>query len=308
MPEFFIALIVLLALFTVYWIVIFFVFRYAFARNGAKPPKMNVPKQFHDYLKAGREILESTQKEEVTIISGDGLKLVGEVTVGTTDKTIVLFHGYRSGINDFAGAYKVYLRAGCNIVSVYHRAHGKSEGKYITFGVKESEDCVLWAEYASNRFGGEVFLGGISMGASSVLACADKTLPKNVKGLIVDCPFSSPEDIIAEVGRKGFRVPRFIMPIILSSLDFYCKILGKFSMKNSGAIHALKNATVPVIITHGKEDGFVPCSMSRKMKEVCSSPCYLYEVEGADHGLAYLYDEDGCFQLIRSVLKDNSPV
>ena len=51
------------------------------------------------------------------------------------------------------------------------RAAGESEGKYIGFGVLESRDCCLWAQYIAKRFGPDqkIILAGLSMGASTVL-------------------------------------------------------------------------------------------------------------------------------------------
>ena len=48
------------------------------------------------------------------------------------------------------------------------RAHGLSEGKTITFGIKERLDCLCWVEYLVERFGKEtqILLTGISMGAN----------------------------------------------------------------------------------------------------------------------------------------------
>lgn len=95
---------------------------------------------------------------------------------------------------------------------------GESEGKYIGFGVLESRDCCLWAQYIAKRFGTDqkIILAGLSMGASTVLMATahhekklipisistEKTmevcmeLPENVTGIVADSAFSSPYDII----------------------------------------------------------------------------------------------------------------
>lgn len=62
---------------------------------------------------------------------------------------------------------------------VDERAHGKSEGKVITFGIRERCDCKLWAEYAVKRYGEnkDIFLAGVSMGAASVMMASNLGLP-----------------------------------------------------------------------------------------------------------------------------------
>ena len=50
-----------------------------------------------------------------------------------------------------------------------------------------------------------VVLNGISMGASTMLYLADEELPGNVCGIIADCGFTSPKEIIADVDGVGKR-------------------------------------------------------------------------------------------------------
>ncbi|MFR7743588.1 MAG: hypothetical protein ACLU3I_10065 [Acutalibacteraceae bacterium] len=81
------------------------------------------------------------------------------------------------------------------------RAHGQSEGVYITFGIHERRDAATWAQYAAMHFGPDhpLFLGGLSMGATTVLLASALELPPSVRGVIADCGFSSPEAIMRSV-------------------------------------------------------------------------------------------------------------
>lgn len=78
------------------------------------------------------------------------------------------------------------------------RAHGSSEGKCLTFGVKERYDCLAWINCAIERFGRDtkIFLYGISMGAATVLMAGGLDLPDNVVGIVADCGYTSPTAII----------------------------------------------------------------------------------------------------------------
>mgnify|MGYP000532667008 FL=1 len=83
-----------------------------------------------------------------------------------------MFHGYRTHPEvDFSASSHVYYECGNRIVHIDQRAAGESEGKYIGFGVLESRDCCLWAQYIAKRFGPDqkIILAGLSMGASTVL-------------------------------------------------------------------------------------------------------------------------------------------
>ncbi len=78
----------------------------------------------------------------------------------------------------------VYHDLGFNLLLVDQRAQNGSAGRYITFGVRESRDVRPWVELHNREFGPEpVFLGGVSMGATTVLMAAGGPLPENVRGL-----------------------------------------------------------------------------------------------------------------------------
>ena len=135
--------------------------------------------------------------EDVFLPSYDGLRLHGQLLQQPGAKgTILLFHGYRSSwIIDFSIVLPYYYSLGYNLLAVDERAHGQSEGVYITFGVHERRDAATWAQYAAMHFGLDhpLFLGGLSMGATTVLLASALELPPSVRGVIADCGFSSPE-------------------------------------------------------------------------------------------------------------------
>ena len=68
---------------------------------------------------------------------------------------IFMMHGYR-GIaeNDFGCGLDFYYRVSkSNVLMVDQRAHGKSRGRLITFGIRERFDCRDWAFFASKKCG-----------------------------------------------------------------------------------------------------------------------------------------------------------
>ena len=116
----------------------------------------------------------SVPYEDVFITSFDGLRLHAKFYAAPDPKAPVqiMFHGYKSAAErDFCGGLREGIDGGFNVLLVDQRAHGESEGKYLTFGVNERFDCLSWANYAAERFGRDVkiYLYGISMGAATVL-------------------------------------------------------------------------------------------------------------------------------------------
>lgn len=132
--------------------------------------------------------------EDWEITSHDGLKLKAVFYPGTTDKTVIWIHGYTSHAereSAFPGLF--YHSLGYNVLVPYLRAHGPSEGKYISFGPLEAMDMKRWISRVNERIPGSILLHGLSMGGGIALDLASMELD-NVKCILADAPtFSIPE-------------------------------------------------------------------------------------------------------------------
>lgn len=303
-----IALIILLGLVLVFAVIVLYFFIVAFVKlNGGNMDDVNDPcnkvlGKYKGIIAEGINHIRNTPHKWVETMSFDGLKLMGRYYDNNSTKTIIIFHGYRSSASrDFSCALQMYSSFGLNVLMVDQRSHGRSEGKLITFGVKESYDVLSWVDFVNEKYAPEkIALGGMSMGATTVLLSAEKGLPQNVKAIIADCGFTSPVDIIKLVGKKNFGVnASFFIPF----LDFCCRIFGRFSIKNVTTVESLKKCSLPVLMIHGSDDGFVPCEMSRQAIKSCNQKSRLLEVPGADHGFSFLVDKPKVLSEIKEFLK-----
>jgi len=238
------------------------------------------------------ELLQ-TPSERVSITSRDGLRLTGQLYRFSDEARVeILFHGWRSSsVRDASGGAQLAKQVGYNLLIVDQRAHGESEGHTITFGVKEKYDCIDWVDFVISRFGKDVkiLLGGVSMGASTVLMASGLAeLPSQVKAITADCGYSSPEAILRKVSRDRGIPDRLGYPF----LRLGAKLFGGFSLKDGGAVEAVKHARVPIMIMHGKADDFVPFSMALEIFEACRGEKYLLAIPDAGHGLSYFFDTE----------------
>lgn len=251
---------------------------------------VNIPlSDYKDIIAKGIDYVKSTPHKWVDTVSFDGLRLFARYYDNKSDKTVIFFHGYRSSpVRDFSCAVKMYLDRGFNVLLCDQRSHGRSEGKIISFGVKESHDVLTWIEVAAERFGAErVILSGMSMGASTVLLACEHGLPETVKGIIADCGFTKPADIINRVAKKNFKInAKPFLPL----LNIYCKIFGKFSIFKADTVKAIKNCNIPILFIHGNDDNFVPCEMTKETFESANFESRLVLIDGAGHGLSFLVD------------------
>lgn len=272
-------------------------FRYGFARN-AEPDwedqeSLNRSPMWKNHpvsIPAAAQWLRDHNAVDIETTSFDGLTLRGKwVPAEHPRATIILVHGYRSHyLTDFGGIFQRYHDLGLNLLMFRQRAHGESEGSYITFGVHERRDLLRWIEYHNEHFGtGDVFLGGMSMGAATVLYTAGEALPENVRGITADCGFTSPADIIGRVIRRDFHLPpKLVLPL----MDLYTRLFAHFSLWECDSRKTGKAAKTPILMLHGRADDFVPCHMTEESYAAYAGPKELITVENAGHGMSYMVD------------------
>ena len=263
-------------------------------------------KQYDPYREAMTRVYQQLNGhpcEFVTIYSHDGLKMSGRYYhIKDGAPLDIGFHGYRSSpLIDFSGGSELSFQLEHNVLLVDERAHGKSEGRSITFGIKERLDVVSWVEYALERFGADtkIVLYGVSMGAATVLMASELALPENVRGIIADCPYSTPEKIIRKVARQMNIPDKLAWPFLVIG----AKVYGGFDIRESDPVRAVKNASVPILLIHGEADGYVPCEMSEEVYRANTENVLRYTFPGADHGISYLADTKRYQQLVTEFMQ-----
>ncbi len=255
------------------------------------------------------QILEADQwlsdhnSQCVCIESSDGLRLYGRwIPADNAKGTVICAHGYRSTVLvDFGQAFDYYHSMGLNILAPDQRSHGMSQGKCITFGVKESCDIQDWIRFHNSEFGNyPIVLTGLSMGASTVLFLADRILPENVKGIIADCGFTSPAEIIRSVFCRVIHLPA--VPTIWVT-ELLARLLASFSLYRCDTRKSLSGSRLPVLLIHGLDDNFVPWEMSQQGYDACVSEKHLLLVDGAEHGVSFLIDRDGYTKTVNAFIR-----
>lgn len=230
--------------------------------------------------------------ETVTITSRDGLRLAGKYYAGNPGAPLMLFfHGYRSTeARDGSGGFQLCLHRGFSVLMADQRGHGDSEGDAITFGIRERYDCLDWANAAVEKFGPEtkILLLGVSMGAATVLMAADLPLPPQVKGIIADCGYDSPEDILRATMRR-WHYPQFPT---WQLVWLGAKLFGHLDVRECSTLESMKHARVPVLLIHGEADNVVPCEMATALRNACAAPVTLLTVPGAGHGMSCYTDPE----------------
>ena len=253
-------------------------------------PEGHSAEPFIDQITALIDKVKEKPCEEVHIMSFDGLDLRGRYYHSAEGAPLMICcHGYRStALKDFSGGSLWLLDRGFNVLLIDERAHGESKGNVISFGINERQDVLEWARWARKRFGPvPTYLFGISMGAATVLLASELDFPSCLRGIIADCPYSSPRKIIVNTA-AGMHIPGWTL--IFARIG--AAVLGRFKLTDIDAADCVKNTKVPILIIHGAADSFVPPYMSEGPAEANPEMVKRITIKGADHALSFLVDPD----------------
>lgn len=237
------------------------------------------------------EWLHRQDLQKTEIRSKDGLTLTGYyLKHPKAERIVLMFHGWR-GIwdKDCAALSHGLYEKNSSILLVCQRAHGSSEGKYIGFGMLERYDCHDWIRFLIRHTDSlPIYLSGVSMGASTVLMAAGEELPYRVKGVIADCGFTSPYEMVKIFAREFMRMKGQKAEHTVDEVNHLCRKKAGYDLRDYSTVEAMHSCKLPVFFAHGTEDHFVPYEMTIKNFEACAGRKTLYTAEGASHTKSYI--------------------
>ena len=278
-----------------------------YATKKIRKPKEKLPtppqKVYDPYRAQMREWMKAVKEmphKSYSIVSEDGLTLHGKFYEHKPGAPIeLMFHGYKgTALRDLCGGVHRCFEIGHSAFIVDHRAAGESDGRVITFGVKESLDAVRWANFIVENVDpdAKIIMTGISMGAATVLTAASMELPPNVVGILADCGYTSTKDIIKKVMRD-MKLPA---DLLYPFARLGARVFGGFDPEERSPIESMKSTKLPVIFFHGDTDDYVPCYMSEENFAACTSEKKrLVITPGAGHGLCFPVDTEAYLTALR---------
>ena len=249
---------------------------------------------FLSSLKEAAQRLAVQEHETVELVSHDGTILAGHwFPQENAERVIIAMHGWRSSwSSDFGMIAEFWESNACSVLYAEQRGQNNSGGDCMGFGLTERYDCLDWIRWVIDRCGNEIpiYLGGVSMGATTVLMAAGLDLPENVHGIVGDCGFTSPHAIWKHIANNNLHIGFGVRGAMADAL---CKKRIPGEAMDYSTAEALRTCTVPVMLFHGAEDHFVPVEMTYENYKACAAPKRLFIVPGADHGMSYYVDKEG---------------
>ena len=243
-------------------------------------------KDFDPAISRGRSFIRNhSDRQDLYIESIDKLRLHANYIPAGDDihNYVILIHGIWDN-NESNGIYaEHYLEKGFNCLLPDLRGFGKSEGKYIGYGLDDRLDIMEWIYWIIKRDpDARIFLHGMSMGAATVLMACGEHLPENVKGAIADSSYTSlPEQFASAYKKfKGSYIPT---PIAVILLRLNILLRAGYDINDVKPISAVARSATPTLFIHGDDDTFVDPHMCSRLYEAASCPKQYCMILGAGH-------------------------
>ena len=238
---------------------------------------------------------------ELLWINGAPGKLTGYYRRGSKNKLVILVHGWMDDAYSRLDDVDFYKNIGFHIFLPDLRAHGKSEGKYMGMGIADSVDLKEWVNYFKDKLGShtEIVLDGVSFGAAAVLHMEPAFLNENVTAIVSD---SSYESLIPMFRKMIHFSPKFMAGIYLYGIRFFCRMLGKFDIKQNSIEENMRQIAIPVLLIGGALDKLVPVDTQHRLQAACQGSCSLWIEEQASHAKAAYVNREAYNNTLSSFL------
>ncbi len=227
-------------------------------------------------ISAARQYAMPDQTEiDVWVVKPDG---------GESRGTVLVLHGLCDSKVTYKRLAGMLSEKGFDVVLPDLRAHGRSGGKYVTFGALEKYDQkrVIDELVGEKLIAEPLYVFGASLGASVAIQYA--AIDPRVQGVMAMAP------------TRDMRAFARKLLGLLSEQDFEKALarsgqIGNFDPAEASALEAAAKLTCPLLLVHGKLDTVVPYTDSEAIYAAAAGPKELELVPWASH-LGVLFGQE----------------
>jgi alpha-beta hydrolase superfamily lysophospholipase len=208
---------------------------------------------------------------------------------GRPKAVIIFVHGIGGKKEHFMGSAEMLAREGFAGLVFDGRAHGKSEGKYCTYGFKEKRDIQALVKWTQERApGAKIGIWGNSLGGAIALQAL--AIEPGLSFGIVQSTFTDLEQIVFDYQNRmlyGFG-SRHLSNKALRKAG----IIAGFDPQQVNPLAAAALIQQAVLVAHGDQDANISVEYGKSIYQALLSPQKeLVIVPGADH--FDLFDKGG---------------
>jgi len=209
--------------------------------------------------------------ESIRIPTPDGLQLDGWfIPQDGADRTIIICHGAGANKGNFVWFLSSLADHGYNVVFFDFWAHGGSDGRQTTYGLREWIDVkavIDWLKRDRPAQARKIVGLGSSQGAMA-LALAAAEDPR-INAVILDSPFVSPSELALHHARRVPVVGPAMIRLILVEMSLWTRT-DFFTPSAERAIASMDPR--PVLVIHGDEDFVMPAEHTQRLCNAARGP------------------------------------
>jgi dipeptidyl aminopeptidase/acylaminoacyl peptidase len=195
--------------------------------------------------------------------------------------TIIYLHGVGDCKIGGVPYAKLFYGRGFNVFLYDARRHGKSEGRYCTFGFYEKHDLSAAIDYLNSlteMSAGKIGVFGTSMGAAVALQAA--AIDQRIEAIVAEASFTDLRTIMVDYQKRIIKLPwHFLRNLAISR----SQKLAQFKARYVSPIHAVQNVHKPVLFIHGTDDTRIRAEYSSALYANANQPKELFLIHKGDH-------------------------
>jgi dipeptidyl aminopeptidase/acylaminoacyl peptidase len=180
---------------------------------------------------------------------------------------VVVLHGIADSRVSAIGFAPMFLNQGYAVLLPDSRAHGASEGRFVTYGLLEKYDVIAWANWMRRAGCLKLYGLGESLGASILIQAA--ALQSVFAAIVAECPYADLRETAEYRVRQMLRMPAFVTvpaaKIVVSSGMLYANWAYGLNFQQVSPILSIAQASSPILLIHGLKDLRTPPSNSEKL-------------------------------------------
>jgi fermentation-respiration switch protein FrsA (DUF1100 family) len=216
---------------------------------------------------------------------------------------VVLCHGVWTGRRECLPLALRFQAAGYNVLCFDFRAHGGSDGRFISLGHHETNDVIGAVHYLKERPEVDptrIGVIGFSMGAAATVQAAARC--SDIAAVVADSCYATFVDAAKYSFRLVTRMPHFPMAPLAVQTAKWIMHLDAAQLRPIDVIGRISPR--PILLTHGMLDEIVPVRHAYTLFKAAEEPKELWVVSGAHHVGARDVDPDGYFDKVEHFLSE----
>jgi dipeptidyl aminopeptidase/acylaminoacyl peptidase len=207
----------------------------------------------------------------VSVIAHDGMHLSGWWLrpAKHNGNCVLVLHGIGDSRVGSIGYAPMFADEGYSVLLPDSRAHGASEGQFVTYGLLEKYDVIAWADWMKHAGCGKLYALGESLGASILIQTA--AVQPTFAAIVAESPYASLREIAEYRVRNTSGLPAFVaVPVsklVVSSAMHYARWMDNLNLEQVSPLCDIGRALTPILLVHGLKDFLTPPSHSEELAQ-----------------------------------------